>query len=181
MINKPIFFLFFLVFVSLGHWIVFTTSTQLEIIEINGSSKDHTRSRLRILSLEIRKIEKKVTSKKDNSSKKALKENTAILSNTNQVEAYKESFLRELRLLIERHKFYPALAKKLGQYGQVSISFNLSKNGEINNVKILGSSQYPILDEAAIKTINSIGRFKPIPAEMKISSLNLIQRISYEN
>ena len=43
------------------------------------------------------------------------------------------------------------------------VEFKLSKNGELDNVKVIRSSKHNILDKSAIKTILSAGRDFPRP------------------
>lgn len=61
---------------------------------------------------------------------------------------------------IQRAKVYPLQAQKNGWEGVVQVSFQLIESGRLKEVKIVKSSGYPVLDEAALKTLH---RAQPFP------------------
>lgn len=57
---------------------------------------------------------------------------------------------------------YPILAKRRGWEGEVLLGFDLSGDGNINNVEVLRSSGYALLDRNASKTLSNIGTINPV-------------------
>jgi len=55
---------------------------------------------------------------------------------------------------------YPAEAVKNKITGEVNVSFIVSSNGEIKNVKVV-SPIYPLLDAEAVRVISSMPDWKP--------------------
>ena len=109
------------------------------------------------------------------------------IAHLGEIQASKElesklvnEFIRELRKLIEQKKYYPLMAQKLGQIGDVQISFTITRPGRIEKVKLVHSSNFPILDAAAMEIINSIKNFKPIPESIKASELRLVQKVAFQ-
>lgn len=55
---------------------------------------------------------------------------------------------------------YPNKAKKDGIEGKVYVNFTIEKDGTINKVKVL-RSVHPLLDEEAIRVVESFPKWKP--------------------
>lgn len=78
-------------------------------------------------------------------------------------EAYKSALRRE----IAAHRHYPTLARRLGQEGRVEVGFEVLADGRLRNVRIVASSGHGRLDAAAVETVERLGRFRPLPAEIQ--------------
>jgi len=88
-------------------------------------------------------------------------------------KAKKNHELKELNKLlytaINNNKRYPLSALRLSREGTVKLTFNLLKNGDINELKVINSSGYHALDSAALKAVKTIQPF--IPARQYIASV----------
>lgn len=73
-----------------------------------------------------------------------------------------------IRARIEKRKRYPAAAD--GAAGTVTLRLTLSRNGQLQAVAIAASSGNPALDAAAIKAVQSAGRFAKAPAALSEAS-----------
>ncbi len=87
-----------------------------------------------------------------------------------QVKQAQLSYVQKLKLYIEKNKYYPRQAVRLRQSGTVTLRLKISKAGVFSSIEVLGSSDFPILDEAALKLIKKIGRFNPLPSNIKQGS-----------
>lgn len=96
---------------------------------------------------------------------------------TNELEA---QYLSKLRSQIEKNKVYPNSAKRLNQNGKVYVTFIISKDGQIINIKINKSSNFEKLDEAALKILADIGSTEPIPKELNKTSWEITVPIVYQ-
>jgi len=71
----------------------------------------------------------------------------------------------ELQLAVRDHlehfKYYPASASRRGIAGDVEVAFHLRPDGMAEQVLVLASSGYEILDQAALETVS---RAQPFPA-----------------
>ncbi len=87
-------------------------------------------------------------------------------------EALRTRYLREhfayIRDLILNHLTYPALAKKLGWQGSVTVSFIIKENGRIEGAKIMESSGYELLDSNVVDTILDVQPFPKPPVKAEI-------------
>ena len=66
----------------------------------------------------------------------------------------------------EFHK-YPLAARRVGLEGTVFLEFLLYRDGTIGDIKITKSSNIPMLDKAAIKTIEAGNPYPPFPSEIR--------------
>lgn len=77
----------------------------------------------------------------------------------------KSLYKAELRARIDQNKYYPAVARRLGHSGEPLVGFTLLPDGSIINIRILKSSSFARLDEAALEAVKAVKKFKPVPKE----------------
>lgn len=82
---------------------------------------------------------------------------------------YKEA----LRAKIDENKFYPSMSRRMGQRGTSIVGFTLLKDGHIINARILKSSGFSRLDQAALTAVTSVRDFDPIPDGVGLNSMDL--------
>ncbi len=75
------------------------------------------------------------------------------------------AYLAELQRAIIRHQRYPEGARREGRQGSATLSFVLLGDGRFDQVRVAGSSGDRDLDQAAIESLQRLGRFRPIPLE----------------
>jgi protein TonB len=59
---------------------------------------------------------------------------------------------------LSEYIFYPEQARQLGIEGTVTLFVELSDDGRVEDVRLIESSGYPILDNAAIRGFYAVGR-----------------------
>lgn len=91
-----------------------------------------------------------------------------------KLKTIENAYLAQLSRLIESKKVYPKSAKRMRQTGKVYLSFNILKDGTITGVRVSIGSKYKRLNKAAVEILKKIGKYKPIPSELKKSSWNNI-------
>lgn len=75
----------------------------------------------------------------------------------------RQDYLASLAAEIRHCKYYPRSARRLREEGRVVVSFVIRKDGRLQDIAVRESSGYRRLDEAAIKTLQRVSPFKPIP------------------
>jgi len=75
---------------------------------------------------------------------------------------------KAVRALLERAKSYPLLARKRGMEGTVLVSFTIDKKGSAQDVKIMKSSDYQILDEEVKEMLKKASPFPGVRGEILI-------------
>jgi protein TonB len=80
----------------------------------------------------------------------------------------------QIRQLLEEalaHQFYyPKQARKRGWQGEVVVAFTLNTHGGISNERIIQSSNYSMLDKAALKTLRRVN----------LNGVHIPQALEYE-
>lgn len=94
-----------------------------------------------------------------------------------------ETYLNELGQTLAKlaQDSYPTRAKRRGWEGIVTISFTLYPDGSIENIRIAGSSDYDVLDQAALTILHDKMQryFKPFPKETPRMLWNISVPIEY--
>ncbi len=85
-----------------------------------------------------------------------------------------------VREIIEKHKFYPEIAREEGVEGKVLLEFKVLNNGKLAFVKVLKSSSYDILDSAAVYSVKKASPLPPIPKKLGKKALTLRLWIKFE-
>jgi len=73
----------------------------------------------------------------------------------------KDQYTSEIRRQIQRHLYYPRIAKRMRMQGVVRVAFRVLKNGKITNIRVINSPK-KVLSIGAIKTLKSLA-LKAIP------------------
>ncbi len=65
---------------------------------------------------------------------------------------------------------YPHMARKMGWCGQVRIAFIVCEDGSVNNVRVVESSGFSLLDRNAVDTVKNVAPFPspPVKAEIRM-------------
>ena len=75
----------------------------------------------------------------------------------------KESVARQeiqtVQKKLSQYVFYPEQARMQGLEGTVRLFVELADDGRVLDVRVIGSTGYPVLDNAAIKGFYAVGRF----------------------
>ncbi|MFC4259822.1 energy transducer TonB [Marinobacter lacisalsi] len=78
----------------------------------------------------------------------------------------RERYLEALATRIHQQKFYPRLSRRFGEQGRVVVSFVIQRSGELSDIRVVESSGYPGLDDAAIEALRRVSPFTKIPASV---------------
>jgi periplasmic protein TonB len=89
-------------------------------------------------------------------------------STTNQdANGIQLDYAQQLKLFIEKNKFYPRNARKLKQTGLVRLRVEIDRNGNFTHVELVEGSHHPSLNQAALELIRGLQRFKPLPQDLQ--------------
>ena len=91
------------------------------------------------------------------------------------------SYIAAIYERISRAKYYPEVSRRLGQEGEVELSFAISREGGLDGgTGLLTSSPYGPLNRAARKSIERSAPFPPLPDCIRINHLPLKVRIVFQ-
>lgn len=85
----------------------------------------------------------------------------------------------ELRARIDQQKFYPIISRRLNQTGVVVVAFTLLEDGNIINIRIDKPSPFERLNAAGLEAVKKVERFKPIPKELGVSSMDITVPVKF--
>jgi|GEM_PF-2587191 len=81
------------------------------------------------------------------------------------------SYMYKLRDQIESIWVYPAAAVRRGLTGDLYIRFVILSDGSLGDVRLIRTSGYPELDEAAIQAVREAAPFLPLPKKWEVDTL----------
>lgn len=90
---------------------------------------------------------------------------------------YLKAHFAYIRDLIRKNISYPYIARRMGWEGKVTVSFVVSENGYIDNIKIKETSGFEILDKNAIETIKKVCPF-PKPSVEALIVVPIVYRLN---
>ena len=90
------------------------------------------------------------------------------LTSVSAKQAADAAYLADWRQRLEAvgNKYYPEASVRYGLYGELRLLVVIHKDGNLEDIRILKSSGYAVLDEAAIKIVRMAAPYSPFPAEL---------------
>lgn len=74
---------------------------------------------------------------------------------------------------------YPPEAKTNLVEGKLKVLFTLTRNGDMERIRILASSGHPVLDQEALRAVRAASPFPPFPGHMTARRLNIDANFEY--
>jgi len=74
------------------------------------------------------------------------------------------------RLEAVGNQYYPQASVRYGLYGELRMLVVIDSDGSLEDIQILSSSGYAVLDEAAIKIVRMAAPYSPFPPELKATT-----------
>jgi len=74
------------------------------------------------------------------------------------------------RLEAVGNKYYPQASVRYGIYGDLRLLVVIRQDGSLEDIQVLTSSGYAVLDEAAIKIVRMAAPYSPFPPELKATT-----------
>ncbi len=90
------------------------------------------------------------------------------LSASTAKQSVDAAYLLDWRKRLEEvgNKYYPQASVRYGLYGDLRMLVVIRKDGSLEDIKVLSSSGYAVLDEAAIKIVRMAAPYSPFPEEL---------------
>ncbi len=87
-------------------------------------------------------------------------------------EAVDAAYLHDWRRRVEAvgNQYYPEASIRYGIYGSLRLLVVINYDGRLEDIQVLASSGFAVLDEAAIKIVRMAAPFAPFPAELRAST-----------
>ncbi len=79
------------------------------------------------------------------------------------------------------NQYYPEASIRYGLFGSLRLLAVIRADGSLEDIRVLSSSGYAVLDEAAVKTVRMAAPYAPFPAELRATTdkLEIIRTWTY--
>ncbi len=88
------------------------------------------------------------------------------------LENVQQRYLKEhftyIRDLITTHLVYPLMARKMNWSGKVVVAFVIAEDGTVNNIRVIETSGFPVLDRSVLETVRGVAPFPKPPVRAEI-------------
>ena len=91
------------------------------------------------------------------------------------------SYFNKIKQSINLQWEYPEIAKRYGFQGKLILEFTITENGRIEQLRLVRSSGYNVLDEEAQRAIEAAAPFPPIPTWIKPNPLRILATMEYHD
>jgi len=82
-------------------------------------------------------------------------------------------YLSKVRESILRNKFYPRVARRLKQQGEVIVTFAIRWPNTIENIRLIKMTPYALLNESALNSVKGITQLAKMPEKLKTQVLKV--------
>ncbi|HEY7775279.1 MAG TPA: energy transducer TonB [Kineobactrum sp.] len=94
------------------------------------------------------------------------------------------AYLHDWRKRVEAvgNQYYPETSIRYGLYGSLRLLVVINYNGQLEDIRVLSSSGFAVLDEAAMKIVRMAGPYAPFSAELRATTdkLEIIRTWQFE-
>ena len=97
----------------------------------------------------------------------------------NTTESKYQKYLLNMKRRIELFWSYPEASIRHGEQGKMRIDFSIAKDGSVKDVRVVKSSNYPALDDAAITAVKLASPFNPFPKNFTIETVEIHASFEY--
>ncbi|MBF0377512.1 MAG: energy transducer TonB [Desulfamplus sp.] len=91
-----------------------------------------------------------------------------------------KAYFNSMRLMIEKNKRYPQMARRRNQEGSVRVRFIIDSNGNVNSLEIVKACDYESLNKAALEAVRRSAPFAKPPASISRDALKLELTINFK-
>jgi len=150
-----------------------TRSASARLVQDEQRSEERTESQLLGISPQVDELSRELANLEAE-----LDEQTRAYSNRPRVkritsvaarQSVDAAYLNDWRQRVEAvgNKYYPEASLRYGIYGSLRLLVVIRYDGVLEDIRVLSSSGYGVLDDAAVKIVRMAAPFAPFPAELR--------------
>ena len=158
------------------HKTLSTTASSLQTTISQQRESDAQASELKGISPEVDRLSAELASLQaeldDQTRSYANKPRVRRLTAASAKRAVDAAYLLDWRQRLEAvgNKYYPEASVRYGIYGDLRLLVIIRQDGSLEEIRVLSSSGYAVLDEAAIKIVRMAAPFAPFPPELSATT-----------
>lgn len=153
-----------------------TTAIAERIVNTRIDERDREQVRLDGINPEVDRLNRELASLQaelaeqtnDYSQRPRVRRLTAASAKQSVDAAYLLDWRRRLEAV--GNQYYPEASVRYGIYGDLRLLVVIRSDGSLEDIQVLSSSGYAVLDEAAIKIVRMAAPYSPFPAELRATT-----------
>ena len=149
-------------------------TSKLNTLPTHSSSSDSQRA---LAMLDDLNLDKYATQNLNASNEEHLDDNKPIPFDTKEVKY--ASYFSRIKQQIQQVWVYPIQASEKQISGQLTLKFEISRDGNLIGVHLTNSSGFNILDISAIKSVKQAAPYYPFPITIKKNRLSILATFVY--
>lgn len=95
-------------------------------------------------------------------------------------ETAEERYIAELLQVLNKKRRYPEMARRLRQQGRVLLRFEVLRNGQVLEARVVEESAYESLNRSAQSMIREMQELKPFPDEIKKNRWSFVIPVEFK-
>jgi TonB family protein len=156
-----------------------TTLSKISKLNTLPSHSSFSDSQEALAMLDDLNLEKYATQNLKASKEKYLDDNKPIPFDTKEVKYV--SYFNRIKQQIQQVWIYPIQATEKKISGQLTLKFEISRDGNLIDVRVTNSSGFNILDIAALKSVKEAAPYYPFPMTIKKNKLSILATFVYNS
>lgn len=88
--------------------------------------------------------------------------------------------MQRLKVAFSEYFTYPKLAQRNGWQGMVKLGLRVEPNGQLSRIRVISTSGYPVLDQAALDTLNRIAALQGANAWLIGEPVDTVLPVEYK-
>lgn len=97
----------------------------------------------------------------------------------NTIDTRYAEYMLSFKRRVELFWSYPTASVARAEQGRLKIDFTIDKDGTIKNIKLIKSSNYPALDDAAITALRLASPFQALPKNFDLNKIDINANFEY--
>lgn len=156
--------------------LVTTTSLARDLVARESKEQDASAAPVAGINPEVDRLAQQVANLEatldDQSRAYADRPRVRRLTSVSTKRAVDAAYLHDWRQRLEAvgNKYYPEASLRYGIYGELRLLVVVRQDGSLEDIQVLSSSGYAVLDEAAMKIVRLAAPFAPFPAELRATT-----------
>ena len=161
---------------AMQHDTLVTTGQAARKVTTQPADASTQQSRLDGISPEVDRINREIASLQaeldDETRTHADQPRVRRLTAASAKQSVDAAYLLDWRRRLEAvgNQYYPQASIRYGLYGELRMLVIIRNDGSLEDIQILSSSGYAVLDEAAIKIVRMAAPYSPFPPELKATT-----------
>jgi len=97
-----------------------------------------------------------------------------------QLQENTQMVVQRLTIAFSEHFSYPRMAQRNGWQGIVKLALRIEPNGQLSRIRVVSTSGFPVLDQAALDTLNRIATLQGVKHWLNGAHFDTVLPVEYK-